>query len=95
MTLVEEPQAARRGGRTARRELRGDRSAHMLPALKRGLPVAEPMDEEQVARIDAASMAILEAAWSSATPGRSTTGAAPARRSTARASVSTGTWCAS
>jgi trimethylamine--corrinoid protein Co-methyltransferase len=32
----------------------------MLPALKRGLPVIEPMDEEQIARIDDASMAILE-----------------------------------
>jgi trimethylamine---corrinoid protein Co-methyltransferase len=32
----------------------------MLPALRRGLPVVEPMDEGQIARIDAASMAILE-----------------------------------
>jgi trimethylamine--corrinoid protein Co-methyltransferase len=59
MTLLEEPRA-RRGGRQARRELRTDRTARMLPALKRGLPVLEPMDAEQIARIDDASMAILE-----------------------------------
>ena len=50
----------RRGGRRARRELRSDRTTKMLPALKRNLPLVEPMDEEQVLRIDAASMAILE-----------------------------------
>jgi trimethylamine--corrinoid protein Co-methyltransferase len=60
MAIRDEPRAVRRGGRNARRDLRGDRSAHMLSALKRGLPVVEPMDAEQVARIDAASMAILE-----------------------------------
>ena len=60
MTLLEEPRASRRGGRGARRELRSDRTAHMLPALNRGLPVVEPMDAEQIACIDAASMAILE-----------------------------------
>ena len=32
----------------------------MLPSLKRGLPECEPMTPEQVERIDAASMAILE-----------------------------------
>ncbi|MEQ8444227.1 MAG: trimethylamine methyltransferase family protein [Alphaproteobacteria bacterium] len=57
-----EPRAARRGGRLARRELRTDRasSSRMLPALKRNLPLVEPMDQEQVERIDNASMAILE-----------------------------------
>jgi trimethylamine--corrinoid protein Co-methyltransferase len=60
MTVLEQPRTARRGGRDARRELRSDRTAHMLPALKRGLPVFEPMDAEQIARVDAASMAILE-----------------------------------
>ena len=50
----------RRGGRQARRELRTDRTTKMLPALKRNLPLLEPMDAEQVARIDEASMAILE-----------------------------------
>ncbi len=57
-----EPRAARRGGRLARRELRTDRasSSRMLPALKRNLPLVEPMDQEQMERIDNASMAILE-----------------------------------
>ncbi len=32
----------------------------MLPGLRRGLPLVEPMTPEQVARVDAASMAILE-----------------------------------
>ena len=50
----------RRGGRGARRELRADRTTHMLPALKRNLPVVEPMSPEQVEKIDNASMAILE-----------------------------------
>ncbi len=36
------------------------RPTAMLPALKRNLPLVEPMSEEQVHRIDAASLAILE-----------------------------------
>ena len=32
----------------------------MLPALKRGLPECEPMDPDQIARLDDASMSILE-----------------------------------
>lgn len=32
----------------------------MLPALERGIPVCEPMDEEQIRLLDDASMAILE-----------------------------------
>lgn len=51
---------ARRGGREARRKLRSDRTAHMLPALKRRLPHVEPMSPEEVELIDDASMAILE-----------------------------------
>ena len=50
----------RRGGRGARRELRADRTTRMLPALKRNLPLVEPMSPEQVEKIDNASMAILE-----------------------------------
>jgi len=50
----------RRGGRAALRKQRSKRSSTMLPALKRGLPLVEPMSEEQVEKIDAASMAILE-----------------------------------
>lgn len=59
---LDEPKAARRGGRTARRELRTDRStsSKMLPPINRKLPLVEPMSQEQVEKIDAASMAILE-----------------------------------
>lgn len=58
---VEEGQSRRKsGGRGARRALRGTRDARMLPALKRGLPVMEPMSQDEIERIDAASMAILE-----------------------------------
>ncbi|MFK7871043.1 MAG: trimethylamine methyltransferase family protein [Roseobacter sp.] len=49
-----------RRGRGARRAVRQTRDVTMLPALKRGLPLTEPMSAEQVHRIDAASMAILE-----------------------------------
>lgn len=49
-----------RRGRGARRAARATRDVTMLPALKRGIPLTEPMSAEQVARIDAASMAILE-----------------------------------
>ncbi|MEM8976942.1 MAG: trimethylamine methyltransferase family protein [Pseudomonadota bacterium] len=50
----------RRGGRQARREVRTDRTATMLPALKRNLPLVEPMTLEQIEKIDEASMRILE-----------------------------------
>ncbi len=59
-TMTEEPRRTRRGGRGSRRELRTAFSDDMLPALTRRLPVTELMDDEQVARIDAASMDILE-----------------------------------
>ncbi|MEM7252669.1 MAG: trimethylamine methyltransferase family protein [Pseudomonadota bacterium] len=51
---------SRRGGRGARRQIRSVIDTTMLPALKRVLPVVEPMDEAEIARIDQASMAILE-----------------------------------
>ena len=60
MTAVEEPGRTRRGGRNSRRELRSAHDTKMLPALKRNLPLVEPLDEEQIAKIDAASMDILE-----------------------------------
>ncbi len=50
----------RRGGRQARRDIRTDRTATMLPALKRNLPLVEPMTAEEIERIDDASMRILE-----------------------------------
>ncbi|WP_417525641.1 trimethylamine methyltransferase family protein [Marinovum sp.] len=49
-----------RRGRGARRAARQTRDITMLPALKRRLPLTEPMTREQVERIDAASMDILE-----------------------------------
>ncbi|MEM8787469.1 MAG: trimethylamine methyltransferase family protein [Pseudomonadota bacterium] len=60
MTAIAEEPRARRGGRGSRRAARSAVSDAMLPALRRRLPLVEPMDAEQVARIDAASMAILE-----------------------------------
>ena len=50
----------RRGGRDARREIRTTLHTDMLPALKRNLPLVEPMDGEQIEKIDNASMDILE-----------------------------------
>ena len=52
--------APRLGGRAARRALREAPDFDMLPGLVNKLPHTEVMDEEQVARIDAASMDILE-----------------------------------
>ncbi|MCP4316444.1 MAG: trimethylamine methyltransferase family protein [Hyphomicrobiales bacterium] len=49
-----------RGGRDARRALRTAPDFAMLPGLKRNLPLCEPMDEEQIVKIDDASMSILE-----------------------------------
>ncbi|APX12312.1 trimethylamine methyltransferase family protein [Tateyamaria omphalii] len=49
-----------RRGRGARKAIRQSRDITMLPALKHGLPLVEPMTAEQVARIDDASMGILE-----------------------------------
>ena len=52
--------SSRRGGRESRRVLRSDRTPRMLPALKRNLPTVEPMNPEQIERIDRASLDILE-----------------------------------
>jgi trimethylamine--corrinoid protein Co-methyltransferase len=66
MSAVAEPRAegraSRRGGRSARRELRTDRAerSKMLPGITRNMPLMEPMNLEQVEKIDEASMAILE-----------------------------------
>lgn len=49
-----------RRGRGARKAMRQQRDITMLPALKRKLPLTEPMNADEVERIDAASMAILE-----------------------------------
>ena len=50
----------RRGGRSRRRALRTDNIEQMLPQLTRGLPYMEPLDQDQIKKIDAASMSILE-----------------------------------
>jgi len=64
MTEAEKPQSdigrVRRGGRGARREIRSAHDFTMLPALKRKIPLTEPMDQEQVEKIDKASLDILE-----------------------------------
>ncbi|MEJ6479553.1 MAG: trimethylamine methyltransferase family protein, partial [Octadecabacter sp.] len=49
-----------RRGRGARKAIRETRDVKMLPALKRKLPLTEPMSPEQIEKIDAASMDILE-----------------------------------
>lgn len=60
MSEMEGPARTRRGGRGARRELRSGHETRMLPALRRRLPLTEPMDEEQVDKVDQASLDILE-----------------------------------
>ncbi|MBX2886410.1 MAG: trimethylamine methyltransferase family protein [Granulosicoccus sp.] len=50
----------RRGSRAALRNKRSKRNTSMLPALQRKLPLVEPMNQEQIEKIDAASMDILE-----------------------------------
>lgn len=49
-----------RGGRQARRALRSKPKVTMLPYLERGLPLVEPLNQEQIDRIDHESMRILE-----------------------------------
>ena len=49
-----------RGGRDARRARRTAPKFDMLPTLVRKLPLCEPLDQEQILRIDDASMSILE-----------------------------------
>ncbi|SLN39456.1 Trimethylamine methyltransferase (MTTB) [Roseovarius albus] len=49
-----------RRGRGARKTARQTRDFKMLPGLKRKMPLTELMDQEQVERIDNASMHILE-----------------------------------
>jgi len=50
----------KRRGRGSRKKERLTTKIEMLPQLTRGIPLTEPMSEEQVLKIDAASMAILE-----------------------------------
>ena len=56
--MVEATGTTRRG--RVRAAARQKRDVKMLPALKRNLPLTEPMNQEQIERMDAASMHILE-----------------------------------
>lgn len=58
--MEKQARAMRGGGRETRRAMRSAPDFAMLPALARNLPYCEPMDADQIARIDNASMAILE-----------------------------------
>ncbi|MEM7334711.1 MAG: trimethylamine methyltransferase family protein [Chloroflexota bacterium] len=50
----------KRRGRAARKKIRQKIDINMLPTLKRNLPVVEPLDDEQIRKIDHESMRILE-----------------------------------
>lgn len=52
--------AGRAGGRSARRAMRCAPDFEILPALKRGIPLCEVMDQAHVEKIDDASMSIIE-----------------------------------
>ena len=52
--------ATRRGGRSERRAIRTRPNHDMLPHLTGRLPLTAPMDDEQIVRIDDASLSILE-----------------------------------
>ena len=52
--------ARRRGGRRERRNIRTRPDHEMLPTLDIRLPLTEPMDAEQIEKIDIASLDILE-----------------------------------
>ena len=47
-------------GRAARRTDRLKIKIEMLPTLKRNIPLTEPMNEEQIEKMDDASLSILE-----------------------------------
>ncbi len=60
MTTTTAPRRVRAGGRTARQAKRSAPNHTMLPGLENKLPNCNMMDEEQVRRLDDASMSILE-----------------------------------
>ena len=57
---MSEAPRSRLGGRSSRRAIRSAPNHLMLPGLKRNLPLCEPMDYEQIEKMDNASMDILE-----------------------------------
>jgi len=60
MTTMTAPRRVRGGGRAARQAIRSAPNHKMLPGLTNNLPNCEVMDEDQVCRLDDASMSILE-----------------------------------
>jgi len=60
MSDLQEAVPKTRGGRKARRALRSTPKIEMLPHLKQGLPLVEPLNPDELLRIDNASMDILE-----------------------------------
>ncbi len=60
MSVAEKPRRRRGSARTSLRELRSRTPDTMLPGLSRGLPLTEPLDDDQIRRIDHESMRILE-----------------------------------
>ena len=52
--------SAERLGRAARRSDRLKVKIEMLPTLRRNIPLTEPMNEEQIEKMDDASLSILE-----------------------------------
>ncbi|MDP0596454.1 MAG: trimethylamine methyltransferase family protein, partial [SAR86 cluster bacterium] len=54
------PNSAERLGRAARRSDRLKVKIEMLPTLRRNIPLTEPMNEEQIEKMDDASLSILE-----------------------------------
>src|SRR6056300_30135 len=60
MTDAAQQDQRRRGGRRERRDLRMRPDHAMLPHLTGRLPLTEPMNAEQIERIDRASLDILE-----------------------------------
>ena len=58
--MIDPSNRARRGGRGERRANRMKPNHEMLPHLTAQLPLTEPMDAEQIKKIDDASLSILE-----------------------------------
>ncbi len=55
-----QPRGTRAGGRNARRKARTKTDITMLPGLENRLPLCEPMTPDEIARVDDASMDVLE-----------------------------------
>ena len=58
--IMKKTRKRRHGGSSAKREAIEAKRPPMLPTLKRNLPVVEPLDQDQIEKIDHESMRILE-----------------------------------